>query len=75
MTDFRPIIMDLDAKGFGVNKIAMRIGAQFVQIQRIKEGGRATYDIGVALLNLHQEVCGPTLTIVPQTSALRMPGA
>lgn len=70
MTDFRPIIADLDAKGFGVNKIAMRIGCQFIQIQRIKDGGKfVAYDIGIALIALHNEVC---LTSVPQGSATDM---
>lgn len=59
MTDFRPIIMDMDRHGFGVNKIAIRLGLDFTQIKRIKEHGRAEHGLGERLLKLHREVCQP----------------
>lgn len=69
MTDFRPIIADLAHYGFGVNKIAMRLNKQFIQIKRIQQSGRAEHGLGEELLALHREIC---LQNVPRSPAIEM---
>lgn len=55
--EWQGIIAELEARDWTIYKIATRLGVQYLQVQRLKEGGRAEYAIGAALLELHRTEC------------------
>lgn len=70
--DFPKIIAELESRGWTIYKIAARINAQYIQVQRIKEGGRVTYPIDFDLLALHAECSTGNITNVPRRRAKSM---
>lgn len=81
MTIFQEIITELEAAGWTVNKIAAQLREwgfdyQYIQIQRVKEGGRVVYPLDLLLQNLHKAECASSvLTIVPRNKPIAMQSA
>ena len=69
-TVFQQMIEDLEACGWTVNKIAVKLNRQYIQIQRIKEGGRVVYPLDFQLAELHSLECTRNLTIVPRSPTI-----
>jgi hypothetical protein len=67
------IIAEIEAAGWTVYKISVRLNVQYIQVQRAKEGGRVSYELGDGLLKLRDEL-GSTgnITNVPRTQAFVM---
>lgn len=78
MNVFQDLIAELEAAGWTVNKIAAELRRQgfdyqYIQIQRVKEGGRVVYPLDFLLAQLHTAQCEQSLlTIVPRPSAISM---
>lgn len=52
--DFTKIIADIEAAGISLYKIAVMMRRQYIQIQRMKDGGRVLHHEGEMLLEIHR---------------------
>lgn len=73
MTVFQQMIEELEAAGWTVHKIALRLNRQYIEISRVKRGGRVVYPLDFHLAELHSAECPRSLlTIVPRSPTISL---
>lgn len=65
MTDWPKLITELESAGLGISKIALIVGCQYTQIQRLKKGSDVYSSLGDRIKELHETYIRNTRADIP----------